>query len=65
MTNDDEELTNRTDIPTLPEADDSPKPPPIEHLPVAGAEGLPDDVKNGEINADADDGSDIHEEEPA
>ena len=28
--------------------DEAPKPPPVDPTPVEGAEGLPDDVKNGD-----------------
>lgn len=38
---------------TEPDDTDEPElPPVIEPLPVAGAEGLPDDVRNGEIEHD-------------
>lgn len=32
------------------EDDPEPLPPPIDPLPVPGAEGLPDDVKNGDAD---------------
>lgn len=38
MLNDDDDLDNEPEV----------KPPPIEHWKVAGAEGLPDEVRNGD-----------------
>ena len=46
-------MTNPIDISDAPEIepepDPEPKPEPIDVLPIDGSEGLPDDVKNGEI----------------
>ena len=42
----------------------APKPPPVDPTLIAGAAGLPDDVRNGEIpGPDSDDGAVTHEED--
>ena len=57
-------MTDKSEAPAFePEPDPAPKPDPIDPTPVDGAEGLPTDVKNGEIpSADSDDGAVTHTE---
>jgi hypothetical protein len=55
-------MTDVSEAPALePDEPPTPKPPAIDYQPVPGAEGLPDEVKNGEISPGEDDPNVGHE----